>query len=61
LVPRDDAKALAGCLRKLIQDPNLREQLGATGPARARTLCDPAARLQQLKNVLAEISGNGPR
>jgi glycosyltransferase involved in cell wall biosynthesis len=52
LAPRDDAKALAGCLRKLIQDSNLREQLGATGPARARELCDPAIQMARVNELL---------
>ena len=40
-----DAEALAAALRSLIQDPSRRQTLGAAGPGRARSLCDPARQL----------------
>lgn len=46
---------LADALRRLIEDPAGRRGMGAAGPARARELCDPAARLQQLHEVLRPL------
>lgn len=56
LVPTGDVSALADTLRKLIQDPALRKSLGSNGPARARELCDPEARLNQCHRTLAFLS-----
>jgi glycosyltransferase involved in cell wall biosynthesis len=55
LVPPDDRGALAATLRQLIQDKTLRPRLGDDGPARARQLCDPAPRMQQLREVLGGV------
>jgi glycosyltransferase involved in cell wall biosynthesis len=52
LVPVD-AKALATALERLVAAPAERLRLGAAGPARARALCDPAARLAELHGALA--------
>jgi glycosyltransferase involved in cell wall biosynthesis len=52
--PRE-TDALAETLRLLIQDKTLRQSLGAAGPARARMLCDPTARLEQLRTALNEV------
>jgi glycosyltransferase involved in cell wall biosynthesis len=52
LSPPYDARALAVALRQLIQDQTFRLRLGAAGPSRARTLCDPVARLGQLSELL---------
>ena len=52
LVAPGDAHALAASLRPLIQDRALRSKLGAAGPLRARELCDPAAQMIQLNEVL---------
>jgi len=57
LVPPDQPRAMADALRELVIDPARRRTLGAAGPARARTLCDPAARLGQLSRVLTELAG----
>jgi len=45
LVQPGDPNSLAESLRALIQSPALRLELGRAGPARARQLCDPAARM----------------
>ena len=54
-VPADDASALAASLRRLISDQDLRRRLGASGPSRARALCDPSSRLGQLNELLLEL------
>lgn len=55
LVTADNSSALAGALRNLLTDPGLRQRLGSAGPARARCLCDPAARLNELQATLASL------
>lgn len=52
LVPPDDVHALAASLRLMIQGRTLRSALASAGPARARKLCDPAAQMLQLNEVL---------
>jgi len=56
LVPSRDAEALAGALRSLIENVNLRAQLGANGPRRARELCDPATQIERLGRLLASVA-----
>jgi glycosyltransferase involved in cell wall biosynthesis len=51
LVPPDDAQALAEALGRLIDDPGLRRSLGAAGPKRARSLCDPMMIRDRLEAV----------
>lgn len=53
LTPPGDADALAGALRRLVDDPGLRASLGAAGPARAAALCDPARQVERLARALA--------
>jgi glycosyltransferase involved in cell wall biosynthesis len=53
LVGPGDSTALAAALQALIDDPARRRALGAAGPARARTLCDPVAQIARLERVLA--------
>jgi glycosyltransferase involved in cell wall biosynthesis len=48
---------LARALDELVNDAELRQRLGAAGPERARTLCDPRARLTDIAAVLARVSG----
>lgn len=55
LVPANDRSALTLALRNLLTDPELRNRVGAGGPARARALCEPAARLKELKSALEAI------
>ena len=61
LVPSNDQQALATALRRLIESPAERARLGAAGPRRARTLCDPATQMGRLVQVLerAAAAANG--
>jgi glycosyltransferase involved in cell wall biosynthesis len=52
LVAPHDPAALAGALRALIEDGELRARLGEAGPARAATLCDPARQMARLAEIL---------
>jgi glycosyltransferase involved in cell wall biosynthesis len=53
-----DPDSLAAALDRLILSPELRTELGAAGPARARKLCDPASQIQVLEDLLrATIEG----
>ena len=56
LVPTADARALATSLRPLIEDQFLRVRLGNAGPARARGLCDPEARINQFHAAISSLS-----
>jgi len=61
LVAPADPAALAVALRSLIDDPEARARLGAAGPARAASLCDPALVLGRLAVVLTGLAaGAGP-
>jgi len=51
LAEPDSPDSLAAALDRLIESQDLRTRLGQGGPARARQLCDPAAQM----NVLAEL------
>ena len=53
LVPPRRPDEFANALRSLIENPTHRQAMGAAGPARARELCDPGARLHQLYDVLS--------
>jgi glycosyltransferase involved in cell wall biosynthesis len=57
LVPPGDPVALAAALERLLCDPGLRAALGASGPARARALCDPAQQVRRLELALAHAAG----
>jgi len=52
LVPPHDPSALAATLRRLIRDASLRTRLGAAGPGRARSLCDPQRQMASLRDLL---------
>jgi glycosyltransferase involved in cell wall biosynthesis len=52
LVAPGDAAALTAALARLLRDPVLRRRQGDGGPARAAELCDPAAHLGRLGDVL---------
>jgi glycosyltransferase involved in cell wall biosynthesis len=52
LVPPGDAAALASALHRLVHDRALCARLGSSGPARARSLCDPSRQLQALRHLL---------
>jgi glycosyltransferase involved in cell wall biosynthesis len=53
LVPPGDTGRLAAAVQALIDDPVRRRVLGDAGPARARTLCDPATQIRMLERALA--------
>jgi glycosyltransferase involved in cell wall biosynthesis len=57
MVQPGDKTALARGLWQLITNASMRKQLGAAGPARAATLCDPKSQLDKLCNILAGLSG----
>lgn len=52
LVQPDSPERLAESLKKLIESPELRANLGMHGPARAARLCDPVIILNQLNQSL---------
>jgi glycosyltransferase involved in cell wall biosynthesis len=56
LVPPNDPTALASALGRLIEDREERERLGAAGPDRAASLCDPHAQLTRLHAILAQAA-----
>lgn len=53
--------SLAAALDRLIQSPELRERLGAAGPARASQLCDPASQMKTLDELIRKAAGGGGR
>ena len=55
LVKPNDPAALADALARLIDDAEERRRLGAAGPARARELCDPAAALRRLDDIIERL------
>ncbi len=55
LVELGDVQALAGALRRLIEEPGERTRLGAAGPERARRLCDPSAQTVKLGRALEAL------
>ncbi|NMO19683.1 glycosyltransferase family 4 protein [Pyxidicoccus fallax] len=55
LVPPQPAP-LAEALRQLIEDPAVRERLGAGGPARAAKLCEPSVYLRALDEALRGLA-----
>jgi glycosyltransferase involved in cell wall biosynthesis len=60
LVKPNDPAALADALARLIDDAEERRRLGAAGPARARELCDPAAALQRLDDLIERLPQETP-
>ncbi len=58
LTPPGDVQALAQALLGLIENPPERVHLGSAGPARAATLCDPAARMAQFQEILLGLSAS---
>ena len=55
-VPPGDSASIAHALRSLIADPVRRKQLGMAGPARARSMCDPATQIQKMKILFDQIT-----
>ena len=58
LVAPHDSEALASELSALLENRSRRERLGATGPARARVLCDPAVQLPRIAEILQKAAAN---
>jgi glycosyltransferase involved in cell wall biosynthesis len=56
LVPPRRSEEVAKAVRRLMNDRDLRSQLGAAGPARAKQLTDPAAQMSLLSASLEAIS-----
>jgi glycosyltransferase involved in cell wall biosynthesis len=56
LLPPGRIDTLSSQLERLILDSGLRRKLGEAGPARAKSLCDPAVILPQLEAVLSQLS-----
>ena len=52
LVEPRDAEKLASALSALLDDRGRCERLGANGPSRARALCDPAAQMPRIAEIL---------
>jgi hypothetical protein len=61
LVQPGDVEGLAGVLARLIGDGELRQRLGRGGPARAREISLPAARIAEVERALSELKGSGRR
>jgi glycosyltransferase involved in cell wall biosynthesis len=57
VAPRDSAR-LAAELSALLDDRGRRARLGAQGPARARALCDPAAQMPRIAEILQEAAAH---
>ena len=58
LVDPGNAAQLAESLRCLIESPQLRARLGSAGPQRARQLCDPAAQMKQMSELLQRAAAH---
>jgi glycosyltransferase involved in cell wall biosynthesis len=57
VAPRDSA-TLASALSALLRNRSHRERLGANGPARARALCDPAAQMPRIAEILRKAAAH---
>lgn len=55
LVPPDNQKALTAALRTMLTDADLRARLASFAPQRARLLCDPTDRLNDLRTALEPL------
>jgi glycosyltransferase involved in cell wall biosynthesis len=61
LAQPDSPESLAAALDSLIQSPELRSRLGQGGPPRARQLCDPAAQMRALEELVRGTLDGGPK
>jgi glycosyltransferase involved in cell wall biosynthesis len=61
LIDPGDPAALAAALTFLIDDPATRARLGAAGPARARSLCDPAVVMPRFEALVQDLATSSPR
>lgn len=55
LVAPNDSRALRAALERLVTDKALRYKLGAGGPGRARSLCDPATQMPKVYEALSQV------
>ncbi len=55
LVPAGDTAAVAASLDRLIADRDERRRLGQAGRERANALCDPAAPMQRIADLLMDV------
>lgn len=60
LVPPSDPIGLSRALVRLIDSESVRTRMGASGPQRAATLCDPGARKQQLHSIVSRYCKTKP-
>jgi glycosyltransferase involved in cell wall biosynthesis len=56
LVAPGDPQSLAESLRLLVSSPEKRLCLGRRGPDRARSLCDPAAQMNEMHRALSGLA-----
>jgi glycosyltransferase involved in cell wall biosynthesis len=61
LIDPGDPSALAAALSSLIDDPAARARLGAAGPARARSLCDPSVVMPRFEALVRGLATSSPR
>jgi glycosyltransferase involved in cell wall biosynthesis len=59
LAEPDSPDSLAAALDRLIESQELRSRLGKAGPARARQLCDPAAQMHVLEELVRKVVRGG--
>ena len=55
-VPAGDVDALAEALRQLMENRELRAQLGRRGPSRAAQLCDPKVQLDKFQSSVNSVN-----
>ncbi len=55
LVPPRNSTALALALKTLVGNPRMRQSLGANGPERARTLCNPTRSIRQFEHIMGPL------
>jgi glycosyltransferase involved in cell wall biosynthesis len=58
LVAPSDSPALASTLSALLEDRGRRERLGANGPRRALALCNPAAQMPRIAEILEKAAAH---
>ncbi len=59
LVPPGDAEGLSEALRRLMENPGLRAELGSGGAARAVALCNPHIRIRSEFEALRKLAHSG--
>jgi len=56
-----NSDSLAAALDRLIESAEMRSELGRAGPARARRLCDPAAQMQVVEDLVRSFAAGGAK